>query len=62
MNTKINGVIHCNIVHLLAIISLDFKLVCKFCECLSKECSAAIQKEEQRLCTYPRYTSFVRLK
>ena len=47
---------------LLAIISLDFKLVCGFHECLSEEGSAATQKEEQRFCTSPRDTNFVGFK
>ena len=47
---------------LLAIFSLDFKLACKFYECLNEEWSAATQKEEQRLHTSPRDMNFVGLK
>ena len=46
----------------LAIISLDFKLAYEFYEYLSKEWSAAIQKEEQRIYTSLRDTNFVGLK
>ena len=46
----------------LAVFSLESKLECGFHECLSKEWSAAIQKEEQRLRTSPKDTNFVGLK
>ena len=57
MNMKIGGV-----VLLLAVFSLDSKLVRGFYECLSEKWSVAILKEEQRLCTSPRDTNFVEFK
>ena len=37
LNIKIDEVVHWNVALLFVIILLDFKLVCKFCECLSEE-------------------------
>ena len=35
MNTKIGGIIYRDVAFLLAVISFDYKLVCKFYTCLS---------------------------
>ena len=37
LNTKISGIIYINIALVFVLISLDLKLVCKFCEFLSGE-------------------------
>ena len=50
INMKIKDVIYEDVALLLAIISLDFKLVYNFCKCLSEEWSATTNKEERRLC------------
>ena len=44
------------------VISFDFKVAYGCYECLSEEWSSAIQKEEQRLRTFPRDTNFVEMK
>ena len=46
----------------LIVISLDLKLVCKFCEFLSEKWFVAIQIEELRLCISSRVTIFVETK
>ena len=46
LNTKINEIIHLDVVLLLVIISLDLELICSFCDFLSKEWSTATQIEE----------------
>ena len=62
LNTKISGIIHLDDALHLVVISLDLKLVCKFCKFLVKEWFVAIQIEEQRLCTSSKITIFVETK
>ena len=48
---------------LLAVISFDSKLACKFYECLSEEWSAVtLKNDEQKLHTSLRDTNFVEVK
>ena len=62
LNTKISEFIHLDVALFLAIISFDLKLVCNFCEFLSKEWSATTQIQEQKFCITYRITIFVEPK
>ena len=62
LDVKSRGVVLYQIALLLAVVSLDLKLVCEFYESLSEEWSTATQREEQRLRTSPRVTILVGAK